>query len=179
MSQESVKNALGGLIEVIKSTPSASRVVFRASTKLEEDVRCIANVRDFPPLTIDEPPDLGGSDQGMNPVELVLVALGTCQEIMYSAYAAFMGIKLDECKVDVKGYLDLKGLLSIDPTVNAGYQQISFNTTLRSSANTEAIKQLIEVVEGHCPVMDILARAQKITGEVTHNGEPVHSLTIN
>lgn len=179
MSQESVKNALGNLIDAIKVNPSASRVVFRASTKLEEDVRCSATVRNFPPLTIDEPADLGGGDQGMNPVELVLVALGTCQEIMYSAYAAFMGIKLDECKVDVKGYLDLRGLLSIDPGVSAGYQQISYQTTLRSSADEKAILQLIEVVEGHCPVMDILARAQKITGQTTLNGQPVHNLSLN
>lgn len=179
MSQESVKNALGSLIDAIKVNPSASRVVFRASTKLEEDVRCSAHVRDFPALTIDEPPDLGGGDQGMNPVELVLVALGTCQEIMYSAYASFMGIKLDECKVEVKGYLDLRGLLSLDETVHPGYQQISYQTTLRSSADDKAIQQLIAIAEGHCPVMDILARAQKITGETTHNGEPVHSLALN
>ncbi|MFQ6403215.1 OsmC family protein [Methylophilus sp. 'Pure River'] len=179
MSQESVKQALGSLIENIKTNPAASRVVFRASTKLEEDVRCSATVRNFPPLTIDEPPDLGGGDQGMNPVELVLVALGTCQEIMYSAYSAVMGIKLDECKVEVKGYLDLRGLLSIDPAISAGYQQISYTTTLRSSADPKAIEQLIEVVEGHCPVMDILARAQKVTGQTTLNGNPIHSLALN
>ena len=49
MSQESVKNALGNLLEAITVNPSASRVAFRASTKWVEHVRCSATVRNFPP----------------------------------------------------------------------------------------------------------------------------------
>ena len=45
-------------------------------------------------MLVDEPRDIGGSDEAINPVELVLVALGTCQEIMYAAYAAVMGIQV-------------------------------------------------------------------------------------
>lgn len=175
MSQESVKKALSDMIGVVSSNSSAATVVFRAATSLEDDVRCSAKVRDFPAMIIDEPPELGGGDAGMNPVELVLVALGTCQEIMFAAYAAFMGIKLDECKVDVKGYLDLRGLLSVDPTVAPGYQKIVYETKITSSASDEALLQLIEVVEGHCPVMDTLARAQTITGKAIVNGKQLHA----
>lgn len=175
MSQESVKNALSGVMSAVSSNPAAAKVVFRASTSWVEDVRCTAKVRDFPAMTIDEPPELGGGDAGMNPVELVLVALGTCQEIMFSAYAAFMGITLDECKVDVKGYLDVRGLLGLDPSVPPGYQHISFETTIKSSADQESLIKLIETVENHCPVMDILARAQSITGRATVNGVEVHT----
>lgn len=175
MSQESVKKALSDMIDAVSSNPSAAKVVFRASTKLEDDVRCSAKVRNFPAMTIDEPPELGGGDAGMNPVELVLVALGTCQEIMFSAYASFMGIKLDECKVDVKGYIDLRGLLSVDPSVPPGYQHISYQTHITSSADDAALLKLIEVVESHCPVMDILARAQNVTGHAIVNGKELHS----
>lgn len=175
MSQESVKKALSDMINVVSSNPSAAKVVFRATTSWEEDVRCSAKVRDFPVMTIDEPPELGGGDAGMNPVELVLVALGTCQEIMFSAYAAFMGIKLDECKVEVKGYLDIRGLLSVDPSVPPGYEKIVYETKISSSASDAALLQLIEVVESHCPVMDILARAQTITGKAIVNGKQLHA----
>jgi len=175
MSQESVKKALSDMIGMVSSNPSAAKVVFRATTNLEDDVRCSAKVRDFPVMTIDEPPELGGGDAGMNPVELVLVALGTCQEIMFAAYASFMGIKLDECKVEVKGYLDLRGLLSIDPSVAPGYQNIVYETKISSSASDAALVQLIEVVESHCPVMDILARAQNITGKAIVNGKQLHA----
>lgn len=162
------------MIGAVSSNPSAAKVVFRAATKLEDDVRCSATVRDFPAMVIDEPPELGGGDAGMNPVELVLVALGTCQEIMFAAYASFMGIKLDECKVEVKGYLDLRGLLSIDPSVPPGYQKIVYETKLSSSSSDAELLQLIEVVEGHCPVLDILARPQAVSGKAIVNGKELH-----
>jgi len=174
MSQESVKKALSAMIAGVGKNQSSAKVVFRAETSLEEDVRCSAKVRNFPVMTIDEPPELGGGDAGMNPVELVLVALGTCQEIMFSAYASFMGIKLDVCKVDVKGYLDLRGLLNLDSSVPPGYQQISYKTTIVSSADDSALLNLIEVVEGHCPVLDILTRIQNVSGQAIVNGKALH-----
>ena len=177
MSQESVKKALSEMIGAIGSNPGAAKVVFRASTSLQKDVQCVAHVRDFPPVIIDEPPELGGGDAGMNPVELVLVALGTCQEIMFSAYAAFMGIKLDECKVDVKGYLDVRGLLGLDATVPPGYQHISYETRITSSADDAALLKLIETVESHCPVMDILVRAQKVSGRALVNGKELNTFS--
>ena len=96
MSQEILKEALQNKIAAVQNNPAAARLVFRARTQLIEDVKCSASVRSFPTMLVDEPRDIGGGDEAMNPVELVLVALGTCQEIMYAAYAAVMGIKLDE-----------------------------------------------------------------------------------
>lgn len=175
MSQESVKKALSDMITAVSNNPAAAKVVFRASTSLEEDVRCSAKVRDFPVMSVDEPPELGGGDAGMNPVELVLVALGTCQEIMFAAYSSFMGIKLDECKVEVKGYLDLRGLLGLDSSITPGYQKIVYETKLTSSASDSELLKLIEVVEGHCPVLDILTRPQVLTGKAIVNGKELHS----
>src|ERR1700733_3742088 len=39
-------------------------------------------------ITVDEPPVLGGSDRGANPVEHALIALASCQAISYSFWAA-------------------------------------------------------------------------------------------
>ena len=102
MAQSDVKAAVMKSIEGIQANPTMSTVFFKASTQWEEDVRCSVSIRDFAPMIIDEPPELGGQDAGPNPVELVLAALGTCQEIMYSAYASVMGIELISVKVDVK-----------------------------------------------------------------------------
>ena len=170
MSQETLKQTLGKTIDSIQKNPGMSRVVFRAETRLEEDVRCSAKVRDFAPMGVDEPPELGGSNSAMNPVELVLVALGTCQEIMYSAYAAVMGIPIDELKINVKGNLDLKGLFGMASDVPAGFQKITFETHIKSPADDASIIKLIEMAESHCPLLDTLTRPIEVTGKVIING---------
>jgi uncharacterized OsmC-like protein len=170
MSQSSVKAALQKTMDNLKAKPGAAKVVFRAHTELDSGVRCRAKVRDFPPLTVDEPPELGGGNAGMNPVELVLASLGTCQEIMYAAYAAVMGITLTSVKVDVKGYLDLRGLFGMDASIPAGFQKIQFDTVLESPADPETLKKLAELVESHCPVLDTLTRNVEVSGKVTING---------
>lgn len=171
MSQESVKAALMQAIAGIQENTGTAKVVFRAETRLEEDVRCTAKVREFPPITVDEPPELGGADAAPNPVELLLVALGACQEIMYSAYASVMGIPLASVQVNLRGYLDLRGLFGMDSTVPPGYQKVVFDTVLESPADTAALQKLVQTVESHCPVLDTLVRAIEVSGNVTINGQ--------
>jgi uncharacterized OsmC-like protein len=171
VSQEILKEALQNKIAAVQNNPAAARLVFRARTQLIEDVKCSASVRSFPTMLVDEPRDIGGGDEAMNPVELVLVALGTCQEIMYAAYAAVMGIQLDELKIDVRGYLDLRGLFGLDETVPPGYQKITYETTIVSPADAATIQKLIETAEAHCPLLDILKRPQDVSGTITLNGQ--------
>lgn len=173
MSQETIKAALGKTIENIKKNPMFATVAFKADTEWKEDVLCSAKVRNFAPLLVDEPPELGGQDAGMNPVELLLVALGTCQEIVYSAYAAFLGIPLEGVTVKLRGTLDLRGLFAMDPSVPAGYKNIRFETQIRSAASAEQIRTLIETVESHCPVMDTLTRAVEVSGKAFLNGREI------
>jgi uncharacterized OsmC-like protein len=170
MSQASLKEALSKTVAGIQQNPIMSRVVFEAETALLEGVRCTGKVRNFAPIIVDEPPELGGQDKGANPVELLLVALGSCQEIMYAAMASMMGIKLDEVKVNLKGSLDLKGLFGMDPAIPPGYQKITYETILKSSAPEEELRKLIDAVETHCPVLDTLVRPIEVTGKVTING---------
>lgn len=173
MAQSDVKVAVMKSIDGIQANPRLSKVVFKASTQWEEDVRCSATIRDFTPMIIDEPPELGGQNAGPNPVELVLAALGTCQEIMYSAYASVMGIELTSVKVDIKGKVDLKGLFGLDKSVPAGYTSISFVASIESPADEESVRALIKTVEAHCPVMDTLTRPMSIRGIAKLNGNEI------
>lgn len=147
MAQDKLKEALTDTIETIQKDPRKARSVFRASCTLEEGVRCSVQVRDFEPIVIDEREALGGTDEGMNPVELVLGALGTCQQIVYAAYASVMGIQLDEVSVDVKGQIDLRGLFGMDEDTPPGYSEIRFETNLSSPEPEERIQELIDIVE--------------------------------
>jgi hypothetical protein len=53
------------------------------------------------------------TDTGPNPVEAVLAALATCQEITYRAYATTLGIPLESVSVTLEGSLDLRGFFAV------------------------------------------------------------------
>lgn len=168
---QKVKEAFEGLRTGVSSNPAGSESVFTIQTRLVSDVTCEALIRKFPALVVDEPPSMGGADAGPNPVELVLAALGTCQEIMYACFAALMGIDLDKVEIQVKGYMDSKGILALDDKTPPGFTEIKFDTRIESSADEEKIKELIRKVEKHCPVLDTLARPVQVQGKVRHNGQ--------
>ena len=118
-------------------------------------MRSEAKIRQFS-LTVDEPPNLGGTDTGPNPVELVLAALGACQEITYRAYATALGIPLESVSVKLEGSLDLRGFFAVKDGVRAGFNEVRGVVELKSSAPAADLAKLKEVVDAHCPVLDIL-----------------------
>lgn len=63
-------------------------------------------------ITIDEPKELGGTDTGMNPVELVLCALGACQAIVARVYAPQFKLQLDAFSMELEGDVDIDGFLN-------------------------------------------------------------------
>jgi len=176
VSTESLRTALESCIEGIKQDPESAKIVLTARTQLEEDVRATAHVRDFPAMVVDEPAVFGGTDQGMNPGEVLLAALGTCQEIMYSAFAAAMGVQLDELKITCRGNLDLHGMLALDEAVPAGFTEINFEAHIKSPESPEKIRALIDMAQSHCPLLDTITRSVPTGGSAYLNGELVDTL---
>jgi putative redox protein len=133
-----------------------AKAVFSVDSRQVENLRSEAKIRQFS-LTVDEPPSLGGSDAGPNPVELILAGLATCQEIAYRAYATALGIPLDSVSVKLDGDLDLRGFFAVDDRVRPGFTGVRGTVTLKSSASREELAKLKEVVDAHCPVLDLRA----------------------
>lgn len=90
---------------------------------------------------------------------------------MYSASASLMGINLESVKVTLKEDIDLNGMLGLDEKTPPGYNKISFNTDIETDADEEALMNLIEAVEQHCPVMDTILREIVISGSAAVNGK--------
>ena len=137
-----------------------------------ENLRSEAQLRQFS-LTVDEPPSLGGSDAGPNPVELVLAALATCQEITYRAYATALGVPLESVSVKLEGVLDLRGFFAVDDRVRSGFTGVQGTVTLKSLATQEELAKLKAVVDAHCPVLDILRAPVPVKLELTLAPVPV------
>jgi uncharacterized OsmC-like protein len=117
------------------------------------EVRVSAGEHTF---TIDEPPTLGGTDKGANPVEHLLAALGGCQVISFQVWADQLGIRLDDVDVTLTGELDLRGFLGLDDTVRPGFSVIDVSVQLSGPDTAGRYQELIDAVEKHCPVLDNL-----------------------
>jgi len=166
---------LGEVIQQVRTdlgnAPEPPVATFAASSSLVDDYRTEVRIRDFR-LDVDEPPLIGGTDTGPTPVELVLAALGTCQEIVYATYARVLGVPLDGLSVSAEGRLDLRGFFGV-ADVPAGFQNVSFTVDISSPAPAEDVARLVETVNAHCPVLDILKQPLVVQGEVRLNGEAI------
>jgi uncharacterized OsmC-like protein len=105
-------------------------------------------------ITLDEPKEAGGTNTGMNPVEMLLGSLGACQMIAGAMIAPKMGIQLEEFWVELEGELNTDGFMGIDPNVRAGYQNIRFNFHIKADITEDKAAKFVHTIESICPVGD-------------------------
>jgi len=153
---ETLKQIIAETQATFRGDPDKAKVTFSSQSQLQDGFHSKIAIREHT-LSADEPPELGGTDKGPNPVELILAALGSCQEITYRAYASALGIPLESVSVKLVGDIDLRGFFAVSDDVRAGYQAIRGTVELTSSASEEQLQTLREIVDSHCPVLDILS----------------------
>ncbi|MFG6120156.1 OsmC family protein [Thalassobacillus sp. B23F22_16] len=133
---------------------------FYATVQLQEGMKVTAKSRNFE-VTIDEPVQMGGTDTGMSPVELLLNALGACQAIVARAYARHFGIEFDGFRVEVAGDLDTDGFMH-KSDVRCGFSDIRYTIHIDTEAPREKVAEFIAFIEKTCPVGDTLANKVKL-----------------
>lgn len=107
-------------------------------------------------LIIDEPPSLGGTDKGPNPVEYILAALGGCINVLVTSFAPTFNVEVTDVTVHLEGDLDPDGFLGKNPDVRPGYEEIRYDIQIDSPSSPEHIAALLAHVEKVCPVKDTL-----------------------
>ena len=163
-----LKQTISNLQDTFTKNPKSAIAFYHSSSELKEGFKSNVKLRHHK-LIVDEPTSIGGKDEGASPVELILAALATCQEISYKAYATALDIPLEKVSVKLTGELNLRGFLGIDKNTRPGYQNIKGSVDLVSSASSEQLEKLKDIVDQHCPVLDILTNGVQVSIELEKN----------
>lgn len=126
---------------------------FGVSAKSETATKTVVKARNFE-IIIDEPQDLGGSDQGANPVEYILAALCGCLNVVGHLVAKEMNINLKGLSFEVNGDLDPAKFMGKETEGRAGYCGIHVTMKADTDADQSTLETWKSSVEQRCPVSD-------------------------
>lgn len=121
----------------------------------ETSTKFVAEARNFQ-IVVDEPPALGGTDHGANPVEYLLASYAGCLNVMGHLVARQLGFSLEKLEIEVSGNLNPDRLFGTSFSDRAGFKQIEIILKPHSSADPELLEKWIEEVENRCPINDNL-----------------------
>lgn len=127
---------------------------FQAVARSKGGVKVEGESRGFK-ITIDEPEALGGTNEGMNPVELLLHSLGACQIITAKVYAPKFGVEIEDMWIELEGDIDLDGFNGVEG-VKSGYKEIRFKIHVATNSPGEKVRELMNETLRICPVGDTL-----------------------
>lgn len=109
-------------------------------------------------FTNGEPPLLLGNNEGANPVEFLLHALAGCVTTTFVLHAMARGISILELSTELKGDIDLQGLLGLDDSVMAGYEQIKIQMRIKADCSDAELDDLLAYAQQHSPVCNTVCR---------------------
>lgn len=111
-------------------------------------------------IVIDEPTDKGGTDAGMNPVELMLCSIASCMTLTLSIYAEAMGVKAEDIEVGVEGDLNSAGMKG-SARVRPGFNKIRLAISAKTNVKPEVFQQVVDLAVLRCPVEDSVKNGVK------------------
>ncbi len=106
-------------------------------------------------LVIDEPEQMGGTNDGPSPVQVLLMALAGCLNVTGYEVARQKGLKLNSMKVKIEGVMNPCTFIGCSFEERAGFQQIKVTITPdMDDASEEDVSAWIQETEDRCPVTD-------------------------
>ena len=168
--------ALKETVEAVRTDPARGRVAWRVSTEWKGQARTESTVesctvggevvpRSFT-VVADEPRELLGSNSAPSPHELLMAAVSSCMMIAYVAQAAVRRIRLDDCRIEIEGEFDLRGLLGIDETVPPGYRRLCYVVHLDGDGTREQYEEIHQAVMSTSPNYFNLAQPIQMCGRL-------------
>jgi uncharacterized OsmC-like protein len=106
-------------------------------------------------MVIDEPPSLGGTDDGPSPVQVLLMSLAGCLNVTGHEVAKQRGLNLKGMELKIEGVMNPCAFIGCSFEERAGFQQIQVTVEAdMPGASQEEIDAWLEETENRCPVTD-------------------------
>lgn len=119
----------------------------------ESPTRSTIEARDFE-LVVDEPENMGGADEGPNPLEYLLAGQAGCLNVTASQVANDMDIELEGLEIGITADFDVEAFQTERPDHRTGLQNIEVTLEAEADASDETLQEWGERVEQRCPVSD-------------------------
>jgi uncharacterized OsmC-like protein len=114
----------------------------------------------------DHPELFASEDNGMTPVEYVLVGLASCLTAGIAAVAQNREIQLKSVQATLEGDMDVRGILGVDSDVRNGFSGITVTYNIDADASAEDIKALVAQSQKRSAVYDIITNPTNVKVEV-------------
>jgi uncharacterized OsmC-like protein len=132
-----------------------SDLKFSVSGESSSATQFIGKTRQFT-LVVDEPENLGGTDEDANPVEYILAGFAGCANVIGHVVAKELGFTIKNLRIEVSGELNPERFLGSSYKERAGFKSINLNLIPETDAPIETLTKWLQIVEERCPVKDNL-----------------------
>ena len=164
--------------EVLKGAPDAAQFTWRASSRWQKGVHSTTTIQNFFGLgaeqshrtesvfDADHPDVFAAPDNGITPVEYLLVGLASCLTAGVASVAQNRGIQVRSIESVVEGKHDIRGILGVDSDVRNGYTDIKVTFNIDADASRQEIEALVAQSQKRSAVFDALTNPTDVTVEV-------------
>jgi uncharacterized OsmC-like protein len=116
---------------------------------------------------VDHPLAFAAQDNGITPVEYVLVALGGCLTAGIASVAQQRQIQLHSVRATIEADLDLHGILGADPDVRNGFGGVRVSYQIDADATDDEVKAVVAQSQKRSAVYDILTNPTHVSVELS------------
>ena len=134
---------------------------FAIKAVAQNPTKTVAKARGFE-VIIDEPENLGGTNEGMNPVEVMLSSLSGCLNVVAHIVAKEMGYDLKGLEINIEGDLDPLRFMGRSDAQRAGFKEIRVDLIPDCDFDDDTKKKWLEKIENRCPVSDNISHSTPV-----------------
>jgi uncharacterized OsmC-like protein len=164
--------------EVLKGAPEAAQFTWKAKSRWQNGVHSETRIQNFFGLgaeqshkseavfDADHPEIFAAEDNGITPIEYLLVGLASCLTAGVASVAQNRGIQLRSVEATVEGNHDIRGILGVDSDVRNGFNDLKVTFTIDADASKQEIEALVAQSQKRSAVFDALANPTSVIVEV-------------